>query len=125
MAWPWRYAIRVEGLDNVGILFLPNAMNDEDARATIALCDKADRRRTTEALYRIECIIDELNDKDSEPLPVVRGRRTRGLFLHTGTLAKKMCSSLFAAESVPDAIETARKREWQNIRLYQCEEVPR
>lgn len=124
MAWPWIYAIRIEGLQGLSVLFLPNARSDNEARDSIALCDRFDTRRQTKALYRIECVIDELADKDSEPLPLVRGRLTRGVFILTGKLQKKLHDDVFAAESAHAATSIARRRNWTNIRLYQCAEVP-
>ena len=124
MAWLWKYAIRVEGLDEISVLFLPHASTDDDARKTAAASDRCDPKRHTVALYRIACLIDELGDKDSEPLKVVRGSSARGLFLQTGSVEKKNRDTFFAAEGAFDAIATARARKWDNIRLYQCEEIP-
>ena len=86
---------------------------------------QADRRRTTIALYRIECIIDELVGKDFNRVKVARGRIGRFMYIHTGTdHAKKLRGDLFAAETASTAIHIARKREWTQIRLYQCDEIP-
>lgn len=123
MTWKLKYAMRVEGLGDVGILFLPHAVSDDEARSQVALSDKCDPRRTTTAIYRIECLIDELGDKDTDPLPIVRGRATRGIFILTGSKDKKSCDDVFAAEGAFDAIGNARARTWTKIRLYQAEEV--
>lgn len=125
MAWPWRYAIRVDGLGDTGILFLPNAGNDVDARSEIEISDRIDRRRHTLALYHIACIIDERTGKDENELDAIRGRAGRYTYIITGTdRDKKMRDSFFVAESVSAAIKNARSREWLSIRLYQCKEIP-
>jgi hypothetical protein len=118
------YAVAVQGLGEVGILFLPHASNDAEARLEVENCDKLDPRRTSTALYRIECLIDELDDKDSMPLTVVRGRVNRGLFMQTGTDGMHGRDTIFAAESASAAREAARARGWNKIRLYQCVQVP-
>ncbi|MBP9757518.1 MAG: hypothetical protein KBD06_02870 [Candidatus Pacebacteria bacterium] len=115
----------MDGLGDTGILFLPNAQTDTEARSEIEISDRIDRRRHTLALYRIACVIDERAGKDENEIDVVRGRVGRFMYILTGSdAAKKLHSDIFGAESVPVAIDAARKREWRNIRLYQCEEVP-
>ena len=125
MAWPWKDAVRVVGLQDISILFLPNAETDDHARDIVRECDRADRRRETLALYRITCVIDELKSKDVNTVEVVRGLVGRFMYILTGADEdKKLHEDIFGAESVSVAIDRARKRRWSNIRLYQCTEVP-
>ncbi len=124
MTWVYRYAVAVQGLGDVGILFLPHASTDAEARLEVARCDKLDSRRASTSLYRVECLIDELGDKSSEPLVTVRGRTTRGLFIQTGTDGAHSRDTVFAAESASAARQAARARGWKKIRLYQCMQIP-
>jgi hypothetical protein len=122
----WKYAFSVSGLGNIRALFLPSAADDATARADLRSGAKNNPRMQVHALYRIDCLLDELGDgTDYERLSVVSGRAGDFPYLATGKDGKDLREMFFAANSPGAALTAARKLGWTKIRLYQCEEISR
>jgi len=85
MDWPWKYMIRVTGLGEVEALFLVNAHNDDEARRD---CRSSDPRVTVIGLYRIRCLIDQVEDPEVQKLNVETAKSGSALYLLTGVPGK-------------------------------------
>jgi hypothetical protein len=76
------------------------------------------------ALYRIECLVDELGDgKDYPRLNVVSGRPGEFQYLVTGQNGKLLQQVFFTAPTPQAARHSAQVMGWKKIRLYQCERI--
>src|SRR5262249_6018537 len=85
MMWPWKYMMRVEGLGEVKALFLASAKDDDEARADMQTTLTSDRRVKVLALYRIICLLDEVDDPEVPHLSTTeQARAGAATYLLTG-----------------------------------------
>jgi hypothetical protein len=112
--WLSKYMSRVEGLGDVQALFYPHARSEEDARGVRRYAAATDARRRYRELFRIE----ELNIRDEG-----RGLLGPNWYLLTGVPStKRPVDMFFVAPSDGAARQLALERQWDNARLYRCEE---